>query len=227
MPEISIVMPVYNEIDLLRPSLERLLAMPADKEIIVVDDGSSDGSGQLLTQMQAEYKFVLIRLQHNQGKGAALLEGFKRASGNFVTVFDADSEYNPDDIVRMLAEAKRLENSNAAIYGSRFLTEHQSNLHWLVNRLLTGLTNLLFGTRLTDMETCLKLIPNNVLSKLELYPSRFEIEPAITAQLAKKGYAIAEIPISYQRRSYCEGKKIRFRDGIKAIVALIKERLKP
>lgn len=224
MPKVSIIIPVYNEERLLPESLPPIFGLDLDKEIIAVNDGSSDNSLGILEEMSRTYDFKIISLSDNSGKGAAILAGLQEAAGEYFIIFDADSEYDPGDIGRLLQEAEKYDDGEYAFYGSRFLGKNKVSFHFLVNRFLTSMTNMLFGSKLTDMETCLKLIPLSSISEMTLLVKRFEIEPVITAQLLKRGYAIKEIPVSYTRRSYEEGKKIKARDGLIAISSLLKER---
>lgn len=224
MPKISIIVPIYNEAALLPQSLPPLLALPLDKEIVAIDDGSSDASAEIIASFCSDPSLYLIRRENNGGKGTAVLAGLEKAQGKYFIIFDADSEYDPQDIIRLLQTAEDADDSKLAIYGSRFMGKNKPSFHYLVNRFLTALTNFLFHSSLTDMETCLKLVPMSALAEIKLDIKKFEIEPILTAQLLKRGYRIEEIPISYRRRSYKEGKKIRAKDGFAAIFALFKER---
>jgi glycosyltransferase involved in cell wall biosynthesis len=222
-PTLSIIIPIYNEENIAATSLPLIFDLPLDKEVIVVNDGSSDKTPLILADLKARYNFQLINQPLNKGKGSAIRHGLQEITGKYFTICDADSEYNPDDIIQMLAAIKQ-KGDKAVLYGSRFLNKSGRSFHCLVNKFLTGLTNTLFGSRLTDMETCFKMIPSAALQKIKLSGERFEIEPIITAQLLKNGYTIYEIPIDYRRRGYKEGKKISPRDGLIAVFTLFKER---
>jgi glycosyltransferase involved in cell wall biosynthesis len=223
--KLSIVIPVYNEDHLISQSLPAIFGLPINKEIIIVDDGSSDNTPALLAEMQKSYSFSLLRQNINQGKGAAIRRGLETISGDYFIIFDADLEYDTQDVIKMWQSVKDIPPGKNALYGSRFLNKPKLSFHYLVNNFLTRLTNLLFNAHLTDMETCLKLIPASALKDIALTCRRFEFEPEITAQLLKAGYTISETPIKYQRRSYAQGKKINARDGWEAIWSLIKEKL--
>jgi glycosyltransferase involved in cell wall biosynthesis len=223
---LSIIVPVYNEENLVAKSLPAILNLQLNKEVIVVDDGSSDQTPNILAELQKAQNFLLKRLDKNQGKGAAVKYGLEGISGDYFIVCDADLEYDTEDISRLFAEAQKMEDDMIAIYGSRFKKNKNFSFHYFVNRLLTALTNILFKTDLTDMETCFKLIPSKALQKISLSGKRFEIEPEITARLLKAGYKIIEFPINYSRRGYEEGKKITALDGWLAVKTLIKEKIR-
>ena len=226
--KLSIVIPVYNEEKLVLKSLRPILELPINKEVIVIDDGSKDDTINLLHKLQDKYQFKLLIQEINQGKGAAVRKGLENISGDFFIICDADLEYNPSDIVTLFKRIQKYDQTKEkiAIYGSRFLVNNRISFHYLVNAFLTKLTNILFKTKLTDMETCFKLIPSKSLEEIKLYGDRFEIEPEITAQLIKNGYQIKEIPISYNRRGYIDGKKITAKDGLMAVQAIISQRFK-
>jgi glycosyltransferase involved in cell wall biosynthesis len=224
MPLLSVIIPVYNEVSTLKDILEKICSVDVDKEIIVVDDGSSDGSVDLLSEIKGK-GIKIIYSAKNRGKGAAFLTGIENARGKFVIPQDADLEYDPQDYVALVDYA--LKNNLAVVYGSRFLKTWRvtSFWHYLVNQSLTAFTNILFGSSLTDMETCYKLVRLDLIKKLNLSSRRFEIEAEITAKILKQGYKIAEIPVSYKSRFYDQGKKIGWRDGISSILCLLKLRL--
>jgi glycosyltransferase involved in cell wall biosynthesis len=190
----------------------------------VVDDCSTDGTREILDELQRELGFVLLRQPRNQGKGAALRRGFAAVSGDIVAIQDADLEYSPEEFP-MLAELI-VEGRADVVYGSRFLGRHRVFLftHYLGNRVLTLLTNILYNTMLTDMETCYKVMRREVLQGLNLESNGFGIEPEITAKIFKRGYRVYEVPITYDGRSYEEGKKIGWKDGIVALWVLMKHR---
>ncbi len=222
---LSIIIPIYNEEHVAAESLPRILELPINKEVVIVNDGSTDQTKVIIEELGKRYDFRLIDQPTNQGKGAAIKRGLEEIKGSHFIVCDADQEYEPDDIIRLFSASQK-ENENVAIYGSRFLNQKPFAFHYFVNRFLTSLTNLLFSSHLSDMETCFKLVPTPALGKIRLSGRRFEIEPEITAQLLKNGYQIKELPINYSRRSYQEGKKIRARDGWLAIKTLLREKLK-
>ena len=199
------------------------MALPMEKEVIVIDDGSTDGTGEKIRNYCSRIK--LLKHEKNRGKGVAVRTGINSAHGDFIVFCDADTEY---DICQISALFDRLSQSNAhVIYGSRFIDYQPKKniIHYLGNRFLTGLTNLLFGAKLTDMETAYKMFRADVLKKLVLTSRRFEIEPEITAKILKLGIEITELPISYDPRVKEQGKKVKYRDGLTAVRTLIRERI--
>ncbi|MDD5355573.1 MAG: glycosyltransferase family 2 protein [Candidatus Omnitrophica bacterium] len=224
MPKLSVIVPVYNEEATISQVIDRINLVNIDKEIIVVDDSSTDGTGKILRSLQYP-NLKVIHHSTNRGKGAAVVTGLTHASGEYAIVQDADLEYDPQDCVKLVDYA--VKNNLPIVYGSRFMRGWRvtSFWHYLVNRFLTSFTNILFRASLTDMETCHKLIKLDLARGLNLQAKRFEIEPEITAKILKKGYKIIEVPISYKGRSYNEGKKIGWKDGVGAIWYLIKLRL--
>ncbi len=217
---LSILLPVYNEEDNLERLLERLLAVNLDKEIIAVDDCSKDRSRAIL-ERHAGPNLVVVRHTINQGKGAAVRSALVHATGEYVIIQDADNELDPNDIPRLLEPV--LQGRARVVYGARDLRV-QSWGNYIGNKMLTLATNLLFGARVTDMETCYKLMPTELMRSLKLESHGFDIEPEITAKVARAGYRIVEVPISYHPR--VEHKKMRpIRDGFRAVKALIKYRL--
>lgn len=225
-PLISIIIPVYNEKKLVAAALAPIFSLPLSKEIIIINDGSNDGTEKILEQLKLNHDFKLLHQGFNQGKGAAIKRALSEISGKYFIIHDADGEYFPSDIITLINKIVEAPTEKIAVYGSRFLAGSKMSFHYLVNNFLSALTNILFKSQLTDMETCYKLIPQGALKHLNLSGRRFEIEPEITAQLLKAGYQIIEIPISYQRRGYDAGKKIKARDGLLAIKTLLKERFK-
>lgn len=235
---LSIVMPVYNEEHYLREIVRRVQAVDLgamERELIMVDDCSTDGGGSIMDGLQGssgvdpslkpfDRPIRLFRQPENRGKGAALQRGFSEAAGDLVIVQDADLEYDPNDYVRLLAPI--LEDRADVVYGSRFSgkNENMTSLHWWGNRFLTIVTNLLYGTRLSDMETCYKLFRSPILKDIRIRSQRFNFEPEITAKVLKKKVRLVEVPISYYGREFSEGKKITWRDGLAAIVSLIRYR---
>jgi glycosyltransferase involved in cell wall biosynthesis len=223
-PRLSVVMPVFNEMATIDEIIPRVLAIPLPVELIVVDDCSTDGTREHLQEMQREYGFTLLLQGRNQGKGAALRRGFGSVTGNMVAIQDADLEYSPEELPELAALI--IEGRADVVYGSRFLGRHRVFLftHYVGNRALTLLTNVLYNTMLTDMETCYKVMRSEVLNGLDLESNGFGIEPEITAKIFKRGYRVYEVPISYDGRSYEEGKKISWRDGVVALWVLLKHR---
>ena len=223
-PLVSVVMPAYNEIDTIEEIIRRVLAVPLRIELIVVDDGSTDGTREVLNRLQRERNFSVILQAKNGGKGSALRAGFARVTGDIVIIQDADLEYSPEEYPALieLICAGRAD----VVYGSRFLGRHRVFLftHYLGNKLLTVLTNVLYNTILTDMETCFKVMRVEVLRSFVLRSNGFGIEPEITAKIFKRRYRVYEIPITYDGRGYDEGKKITWRDGVVALWVLLKYR---
>ena len=223
-PLLSVVMPVYNELATIEEIIPRVLAVPMRIELIVIDDCSTDGTRGKLQDLQREHGFTLLLQDHNQGKGAALRRGFAAVTGDIVAIQDADLEYSPEEFPQL---ADLIVDGRAdVVYGSRFLGRHRVFLftHYLGNRVLTLITNVLYNTMLTDMETCYKVMRREVLQGLNLQSNGFGIEPEITAKIFKRGYRVYEVPISYDGRSYEEGKKISWKDGVVALWVLLKHR---
>ncbi|MGQ9810475.1 MAG: glycosyltransferase family 2 protein [bacterium] len=221
---LSIIMPVYNEKSTLPEIIKRVESLPIEKEIIIVDDGSTDGSSEILKRLGPERATVIFQ-QVNRGKGAAVRAALERSKSDVIVIQDADLEYDPQDIPRLLKPI--LEGKADVVYGSRFTGEHKNMFfwHWVGNKLLTLVTNILFDTTLSDMETCYKMFKRKVVEGIKLKSNGFEFEVEITAKILKKGYRIYEVPISYAGREYHEGKKITWRDGIKAIWYLFRYRV--
>ena len=215
---LSIVIPVYNEERTIGRLLARVAAVPIPKEVIVIDDSSTDGTGQVLRALDRARGVHVIFKPHNEGKGAALRTGLRRASGDVVVVQDADLEYDPRDIVRLIRPI--VEGRADVVYGSRFLDEApqgSSALHRAGNGLLTWASNVTTGLTLTDMETCYKAFRRDAIRGFEIQQNRFGFEPEVTAKLARRKCRFAEVPISYAARSYAEGKKIGLADLASAL----------
>ena len=222
-PRLSVVMPCYNELATIDEIVAMVLASPHTAELVIVDDGSSDGTRDRLARLDDERVRVLLQ-PRNQGKGAALRRGFAEASADFVIVQDADLEYDPadwdallDPMVRGLADV---------VYGSRFYSGHPHRVmyfwHYVGNKFLTMLSNLFTNLNLTDMETCYKLFRREVIQSITLEEDRFGFDPEITAKVAAGGWRIWEVGVSYSGRTYAEGKKINWIDGVRALICIIK-----
>jgi dolichol-phosphate mannosyltransferase len=225
-PLISIVVPVYNEARTVAAVIERLVAidLPAAREILVVNDGSTDGTRDVLDQVAQRPELRIVHAEKNGGKGSAIRIGFGQAAGTIVAIQDADLELDPAQLAELVQPI--LDGRTRVVYGSRFLAG-RPDAPWLsifANQVLTGATNLLFGGRLTDMETCYQVMAADVARSLDLESNRFDIEPEITAKLLRAGHAIVELPIRFEPRSRAQGKKIGWRDGVRAIQVLLKYR---
>jgi glycosyltransferase involved in cell wall biosynthesis len=223
--KVSIVIAVYNEANTIHKILEKIEAVNFPKEILVVDDCSTDGTREFLKQLNDPQVKVLFH-EVNRGKGAALRTGFAFASGDITVVQDADLEYDPQEIPALIKPI--LDGKADAVFGSRFLSgPHRVLLFWhyVGNKFLTTFSNMMTNLNLTDMETCYKAVRTEVLKQLRLKSDRFGFEPEITAKLAKRGCRIYEIPVSYSGRDYSEGKKISWRDGLAALFHIIRYRL--
>jgi glycosyltransferase involved in cell wall biosynthesis len=223
-PLLSVVMPVYNERATIEEIVERVLATRVRIELIVVDDCSSDGTRERLVELQRERGFKLILQPRNQGKGAALRRGFQEVSGDIVVIQDADLEYSPEEypqLIELICQGRA-----DVVYGSRFLGRHRVFMfsHYLGNRIVTLVTNVLYNTMLTDMETCYKVMRAEVLRSFTLASNGFGIEPELTAKIFKRGYRVYEVPITYDGRGYEQGKKITWRDGFRALWVLLRYR---
>jgi len=223
---VSIVVPVFNEASTVRAVIERLLSMrlPIPREILVVNDGSTDGTRGVLDALAADPSLRIIHAAVNGGKGRAIRTGFEQARGTIVAIQDADLELDPAQIGDLLAPI--LDGQAVVVYGSRFLRGWRGapTVTIAANRFLTGLTNVLYGSRITDMETCYKVMRTELARRLELEANRFDIEPEITAKLLRAGHTIVERPVHFEPRSRAQGKKIGWRDGLKAISVLFKHR---
>jgi glycosyltransferase involved in cell wall biosynthesis len=222
---LSVLMPVYNEIGTLEEILRRVEAVDLPKQIILVDDYSTDGTRDLLKQYENRPGYTVAYHPHNMGKGSALQTALRHVEGTHIVIQDADLEYSPEDYPVLLRPI--LEGNADVVYGSRFKGSGRVFLysHYVGNRFLTGLTNLLYSCNLTDMETCYKCFKREVFDKVKLRSPRFDIEPEITAKIFKNKFKVYEVPINYSGRDFEEGKKITWRDGFSAIFALIKFRI--
>jgi len=225
--KVSIVIPVYNERGTVRALLEQVVAAPLgaglEREVIVVDDGSTDGTRELLRELAGTIGFRCLEQPRNRGKGAALRRGFAEATGDVVLIQDADLEYDPSEYPRLLGPI--VDGRADAVFGSRFLGgPHRVLLYWHYagNRFLTTLSNMLSNLNLTDMETCYKVFRRSLLDGMPLRSNRFGIEPELTAKLARRRARIYEVPISYHGRTYDQGKKIGWKDGFAALWAIVR-----
>ena len=228
-PLLSVVMPVFNEKATLRRVVERVLSSGLDLELLCVDDGSSDGSREILAGLEKEFPQMRVFLQpRNMGKGAALRHGIQVASGDYVIIQDADLEYDPNDYRRLL---EPLENGQAdVVYGSRFLGAgpHRVLYFWhsVGNWFLTLVSNMITNLNMTDMETCYKVFRREVIQSIPLEENRFGFEPEVTVKISKRNLRVYEVGISYWGRTYAEGKKIGWKDGARALWCLIKYAIK-
>lgn len=218
--KVSLVIPVYNEAQHLKEFLTRVdrLQLPIEKELIFVDDCSTDGSRAILDDFPFESSRIIVKHDVNQGKGSALQTGFARATGDFVGVQDADFEYDMADLPKLLAPL--IDGRADVVYGSRFKKSGEQvhrTFHYLINRFLTTLSNLCSGLYLTDMETCYKFFRREIISNISLESKRFGFEPEITAKIARLKLRIFELPINYFPRNYLQGKKISWKDGVAAV----------
>jgi glycosyltransferase involved in cell wall biosynthesis len=227
--KLSVVMPVYNERATLRDVIARVLAVPLDIELICIDDGSQDGSREILAELGERYPQMRIILQpKNMGKGAALRRGIQESTGDFVIIQDADLEYDPAEYTRLLGPL--IQGQADVVYGSRFMgaAPHRVLYFWhsVGNRILTLLSNALTNMNMSDMETCYKVFRREILQAIPIEENRFGFEPEITVKIAKRRLRVYEVGISYWGRTYEEGKKIGWKDGFRALWCLLKYTLK-
>ena len=229
MPKLSIIMPVFNEKETILKILNKVKnakSLNFIKEIIIVDDFSTDGTRDILKKIK-DRNIKIIYHEKNKGKGSAIRAGLKQSTGDIILIQDADLEYDPNDYEKLLKPI--VGNKTKVVYGSRFevITKNLSKmykLHYIGNMFLTFLTNMLYGVKITDMETCYKVFRKEILDGIDLKATRFDFEPEITAKILKSGYKIHEVPINFYGRKFAEGKKITWVDGIKAVYYLLKYR---
>lgn len=221
---LSVIVPVFNEEKTVAVILEKLHVISEVKEILVVDDGSTDRTKKVIQRLKLR-KVRYIR-KENGGKGSAIRFGLAKVKGDYVLIQDADLEYDPADIPLLVAPV--VNQRAQIIYGSRFLGPHLNLLFWhrVGNSVLNFLVNILYNTTLSDMETCYKLVPTKLMRSINLQSNAFDIEPEITCKLLRKGHSIYEVPISYVGRTHAEGKKITWKDGFSAILVIIRERVR-
>ena len=223
--KLSVIVPVFNEVKTIKEILKKVEDVNIDKEIIVIDDYSTDGTRDILKRLNRKYKIFFQ--DENKGKGSAVKIGFDNSIGDIIIIQDADLEYNPEEYPKLLEPI--LSGKSSVVYGSRFLNmSHipRYRLFYLGNIFLSFLSSILYGQKITDMETCYKVFKREVIKDVKIKADRFDFEPEITAKIIKAGYKIKEVPIDYKSRSFEEGKKIGWRDGVKAIWILVKYRFK-
>lgn len=223
--KLSVIIPIYNEEATLEKLLAQVRAVDVAKEIICIDDGSSDRSREILMEQAGEPDTRVFFHRRNRGKGGAVRTGLKNATGDIILIQDADLEYDPRDYALLLRPI--LEGRAQVVYGSRFLGEHKAMYFWhaVGNRLLTLVTNVLYDTTLTDMETCYKVFTREVANTLDIRQERWGIDPEITAKILRQSIRIYEVPISYNGREFWEGKKISWKDGFVILRTLVRYRV--
>jgi len=219
-------MPVYNEKKTIQAIIGRVMKSPLEKELIIVDDGSTDGTRDILKEFDGRPDIKVVLHEKNRGKGAAIATGIKYINGDYVIIQDADLEYHPEEYSKLLEPL--LRGDADVVYGSRFKGSGRAFLFWhrMGNLFLNLVTNLLYNSTLTDMETCYKTFRRDVIKDMKIESRRFNVEPEITAKVLKRKYRVFEVPITYSGRDFSEGKKITWRDGLSALWTLIKFRFK-
>ena len=227
--KLSVLMPVYNELATLESAVKEVLSVyyPCEIELIVVDDGCTDGTRELYPAILSDGRVVLKLHERNQGKGAAIRTAAQSASGDYMIICDADLEYSPAEIPRLLSPV--VSGDAVVVYGNRTFGSHNAYSYWYVlgNRAVTTWANILFNCYITDLETCFKLIPTSLYRELRVRSAGFGMEAEITGKLLRRGIRPYEVPVSYKARSREAGKKLTWRDGIEAVWILVRERLAP
>ncbi|MBT7169853.1 glycosyltransferase family 2 protein [Candidatus Woesearchaeota archaeon] len=227
MVKLSIIIPVYNEKETIKEIIKQVSEVKIPKEIILIDDHSTDGTREILETEYAHLRNITVLLhKKNRGKGAAIRTGLNAIGGDIVIIQDADLEYDPKDYPKLIKPI--LEGKTQVVYGSRFLNKknkHQYGLNMFATRLLTFMANILYNARITDEPTCYKVFTKQAIKSVDLKCEKFEFCPEVTAKIRKNGYKIIEVPIEYNSRSIEEGKKINWKDGVQAIWTLIKYRI--
>jgi len=226
-PPVSVIVPVYNEERFIESVLRRVTVSPFEKEVIVVNDGSTDSTGHILARLERELPIRTLTHPSNQGKGSAVRSGIAASRGNILLIQDADLEYDPEDYPALLKPLT--ERRTAIVYGSRFLGAHRASYFWhrVGNWAITNLVNVLFNASLTDIETGYKAFRRTVLEPLSLRARGFEFEAEFTCKVLRSGQMIFEVPVSYYGRSYAEGKKITWKDGLQAVWVIVCCRVNP
>ena len=228
-PLLSVIIPVYNEVQTIAEVLDRVQRVDIEKEIILVDDGSRDGTREILESVVRRCSIQTIQVffhEKNLGKGAAVRRGFAKAKGRIILIQDADLEYNPEDYPKLLAPIQ--EGLSDVVYGVRVLESHRGELYWgayIVNRLLTWLSNTVTKLNLSDVMTGYKVFRREVVENMKLTEDGFSFETEVTNRIAQAGWRVCEVPVSYRARSYAEGKKISWKDGIKGMISILRSRL--
>jgi glycosyltransferase involved in cell wall biosynthesis len=224
-PELTVIMPVYNEKGTIREIVSRVLASPVEIELLIVDDFSTDGTREILVELAAaEPRIRLFLHEKNAGKGAAIKTAIPNIAGRIVIIQDADLEYCPEDFPALIGPIQK--GYADVVYGTRFIGPHRVFMvwHYFINKFLTILTNILYNTMLTDMEVGYKAFRSEIFKEIKIRSNTFDFEPEVTAKVFKGNYRVFEVPITYCGRTYAEGKKITWRDGIRALVAILKYR---
>ncbi len=223
--KLSVIMPVFNEKKTIRQIIAKVLAVPIEKELLIVDDASTDGTREILKEYEGKESIRIFYHEKNKGKAGAIKTGIPYATGEIITIQDGDLETDPNDFVHLTEPIKKGEAS--VVYGSRYLNKNEKSLYFAYKfgaRFLSYVVNIMYGQNITDEATCYKVFRSDILKKIPLVYDRFEFCPEVTAKVSKMGYKIKELPMNYYPRSFDEGKKMNWRDGIKALWVLVKYR---